>query len=117
MPLQSASSGTVTPAKAPNGWSLKGTSGDMVVEVNDLKLDSLAPIFELAGIELEAQGQVSANITTTVQDGKLEDLKGTVTGRDVDVTGDLLKGDRLQTSRLNVDANWRDKVRRLRSSS
>ncbi len=97
-------SGTVTPAKAPKGWSLKGTSGDMVVEVNDLKLDSLAPIFELAGIQLEAQGQVSANITTTVQDGKLEDLKGTVTGRNVDITGDLLKGDRLRTSRLNVDA-------------
>lgn len=97
-------SGTVTPAKASKGWTFEGTSGDVVVEVNDLKLDSLAPIFELAGIELQAQGQVSADVTTAVQDGKLETLKGTVTGRDVDITGALLKGDRLRTSKLAVDA-------------
>lgn len=107
-------SGTVTPAKSPDGWSLKDTSGDVVVEVNDLKLESLAPIFELAGIELEARGQVSANITAAVQNGKLENLKGTVTGRDVDVTGDLLKGDRLQTSRLNVDAQLARQGRTMR---
>ncbi|MDI6450766.1 hypothetical protein [Anaerobaca lacustris] len=94
---------TVTPAKA-RGWTFKGTSGDVVVEVNDLKLDSLAPIFELAGIELQARGRLSANITTAVQDGELATLTAAVAGRDVDISGALLKGDRVQTSQLTVDA-------------
>ncbi len=94
---------TVTPAKA-RGWTFKGTSGDVVVEVNDLELDSLAPIFELAGIELQARGRLSANITTAVQDGELATLTAAVAGRDVDISGALLKGDRVQTSQLTVDA-------------
>ncbi len=96
--------GTVTPAKADGGWTFKGTTGDVVIEVNDLDLESLAPIFELAGVELQAQGRLSADITTAVQDGELETLRAAVAGRNVDITGALLKGDRVQTSKLAVDA-------------
>ncbi len=96
--------GTVTPARDKDGWSLEGTSGDVVVEVNDLNLDSLAPILALAGLQIQAQGQLSADVTTAVQDGKLETLSGTITGRNVDIAGEILKGDRLQTSQLTVEA-------------
>lgn len=64
----------MTPDKAA-GWTFKGTTGDVVIEVNDLDLESLAPIFELAGVELQAQGRLSADITTAVQDGELETLR------------------------------------------
>ena len=90
---------TVTPAKS-TGWTLKGTSGDIVVEVNDLKLDSLAPLFDLAGVELQAKGRVSADLKSTLQDGKLESVTAAIAGRDLDVGGTVLKGDRLQTSDL-----------------
>jgi Domain of Unknown Function (DUF748) len=94
-------SGTVTPAKS-TGWTLKGTSGDVVVEVNDLKLDSLAPFFDLAGVELQATGRISADMKATVQDGKLETVTATIAGQDLDIGGAALKGDRFHTSRLDV---------------
>ncbi len=90
----------VTPAKAAQGWTLKGTTGDVEIEVNDLKLDSLAPIFELAGVDFHTRGRISADISTTVQDGVLAALTATVTGRNIDISGTPLKGDRLQTSEL-----------------
>jgi len=94
--------GSVTPDKAA-GWTFKGTTGDAVIEVNDLDLESLAPIFELAGVEVQARGRLSANITTAVQDGELETLRAAVAGRNMDITGALLKGDHIQTSKLAVD--------------
>jgi hypothetical protein len=96
-----SASSTVTPAKS-TGWTLKGTSGDIAVEVNDLKLDSLAPLFDLAGVELQAKGRVSADLKSTLQDGKLESVTAVVKGRDLDIGGTVLKGDRLQTSALEV---------------
>lgn len=95
--------GTVTPAKS-TGWTLKGTSGDVVVEVNDLKLDSLAPLFDLAGLELQAAGRISAELKSTLQDGKLGTVAATVTGQDLDIGGAALEGDRFRTSRLDVRA-------------
>lgn len=92
--------GVVTPPKAAGGWTLKGTTGEVEIEVNDLKLDSLAPIFELVGVDLHTRGRISADISTTVQDGALAALTATVTGRDVGISGAPLKGDRLQTSEL-----------------
>lgn len=98
---QVRASSTVTPAK-DSGWTLKGTSGDIVVEVNDLKLESLAPLFDLAGVQWQARGRVSADLTSTLQDGRLESVTATVKGQDLDVGGTMLKGDRLQTSELEV---------------
>jgi len=85
------------------GWSLKGTTGDMTVEVNDLDLGSLGPIFELAKVELQAKGIVSANMTSGLKDGHFENLTANIKAKNLDVTGPLLKGDRLQSSVLDVD--------------
>ena len=95
--------GTVTPTK-DKGWTFEGTSGDLVVEVNELELDSLAAVFELAGIELQAEGQVSAVVEGTLKNGKMETVSATVKGQDLDVGGAALNGDRFQTSRLDVNA-------------
>ncbi len=96
-------SGTVTPAKK-SGWTLGNTSGDLVVEVNDLKLGSLAAVFELAGVDLRTKGRISADIKGTLKDGQMETVTAEVTGSDLDITGPALNDDRLQTSRLAINA-------------
>jgi hypothetical protein len=95
--------GQATPGKK-TGWTLQGTTGNITVEVNDLNLSSVAPFLELAGLQMQARGQVSGNVTGALQDGQLENLDARIVGRDVDITGEALKGDRLQTSRLDVTA-------------
>jgi hypothetical protein len=93
--------GNVT-TKAKKGWSLKGTSGDLTVEVKDLDLESLGPIFALAGVEVEAKGVVNGTAKGRIKDGRLENLTTGVTAKNLDVTAAQLKGDRLQTAALDV---------------
>jgi len=96
--------GKATPSKK-TGWSLKGTTGDVTVEVNDLSLESVAPFLELAGLQVQARGQVSGNVIAAVQDGQLENVNASIIGRDIDIAGPALQGDRLQTAQLDVRAN------------
>lgn len=84
------------------GWSLKGASGDLAVEVNDLDVASLGPIFALCGVEIQAKGNVWANIKGEIQDGQFVDLRAKLKGKDLDVTVPQLKGDRLKSSTLDV---------------
>jgi hypothetical protein len=93
---------TVTPAKSA-GWTFKGMSGDLVIEVNDLDLGSVAGLLELAGVQVQADGHVSANIQGRLEEGVVQNISATVTGDGLLVTGPLLKGDRLRTSQLAVD--------------
>jgi hypothetical protein len=102
-PGQVTVAGEATPGKK-TGWSLQGTTGNVTVDVNDLNLDSVAPFLELAGLQVQAKGQVSANLTSALQDGQLQNLSATITGQDLDITGQALQGDRLQTAQLNVKA-------------
>ncbi len=88
-----------TPKK---GWTLKGTTGDFTVEVNDLDLESLGPILELAKVQVQAKGLVSADVNAVVKDGSFENLIGSIKAKNLDITGPQLKGDRLQTSLLDV---------------
>ncbi|MFB0552982.1 MAG: hypothetical protein ACETWQ_06660 [Phycisphaerae bacterium] len=94
--------GQIKPGKTKKGWTLKGTSGDLTIEVNDLDLESLGPIFELAKIEVQAKGLVSADVNAVIKDGSFEDLNGSIKAKNMDITGPELKGDQLKTSQLNV---------------
>ena len=85
------------------GWGLKGTNGDLTVEVNDLELGSLGPIFALGGIEVQAKGRVSGNIESEIKNGRLEKLNAEVEGRDLDVNAVELTGGRFKTSRLGIN--------------
>ncbi len=96
-----SAAGQIAPPR--KGWSLKGTSGDFAVEVNDLDLASLGSVFALAGVEIQAKGSVSANVKSEIKDGQLGSSSGTIKARDLDIGGPVLKGDRLKTSRLDVD--------------
>jgi len=93
--------GRATPGKK-TGWSLKGTSGELTVDVNELNLTSVAPFLDLAGLQVQAHGQVSGHLTSALQDGQIQNVNGTVSGRDLDITGATLQGDRLRTAQLNA---------------
>jgi len=95
--------GKINPERAETGWSLKGTSGDLTVEVNDLELGSLGPIFAMGGIEAKARGRVSGNIESEIKNGRLEKLSAEVQGEDLDVNAVELAGGRIKTSQLGVN--------------
>jgi len=95
--------GRIRPGKAKTGWTLKGTSGDLTVEVNDLDLESLGPIFALAGVDVQAEGLLSASIIGGIKDGQIDNLSAKLKGKALDVTGSELKGDRFKTRTLDVD--------------
>ena len=86
------------------GWTFKGTSGDLTVKVDDLDLGSLEPLLTWAGVELDAEGKVSADIKSEMKDGRLENLNANIKAEKLDITGPLLKGDRLKTNTLDVQA-------------
>jgi hypothetical protein len=86
-----------------DGWRLKDTSGTVTVEVNDLDIASLGPVFELAGVEAGAKGIISANMQGEIKDGQVANLDGTMKGKNLDMAIPGTKGDRLKTSMLNVD--------------
>jgi hypothetical protein len=92
----------VTP-KQQTGWSLKGTSGDVTVEVNDLDVGSLGPFLALAGVDVQAKGVVRGQIKGQIKDGRIETASAEVSAKNLDVTGAALKGDRLHTSDLEVN--------------
>lgn len=94
--------GRINPGVTKAGWSLKGTSGDLTVDVNDLDLGSLGPIFALSGVEIQAKGLVSANVKSEMQDGQFENLSGTIKAKNLDITGPQLKGDRFKTDTLEA---------------
>ena len=96
-------SGQITPDKQ-QGWSLKGTSGSLTVEVNDLDLGAIAPFLEMAGVQVQARGVVSADLAGTIQDGRIGNLTAKVVGRDLDVAGEALQGDSVRTSQLDLQA-------------
>lgn len=91
--------GAVRPGK---NWDLKNTSGDLTIEVDNLDLASLESILAVAGVEMEAKGVVSANLSSAVKDGAIEKLSGVANGSGIEVTSPMLKGDRIKTSKLDV---------------
>ena len=94
--------GSVTPKKQ-TGWSLKGTSGNLTVDVNDLELESLGPILALAGVDIQAEGLVRGRATGQIKNGQLEDLNAGIKAKNLQITGAQLKGDRLQTDDLDIN--------------
>ena len=92
---------TITP-KQQSGWSLKGTSGNLTVDVKDLDLESLGPILALAGVDIQAEGLVGAHATGQIKDGQIEDLNTGIKAKNLQITGAELKGDRLQTGDLDI---------------
>ncbi len=69
--------GSVTPA-SKKSWRLKGTSGDIVVKINKLDMESLTPAFALVGKDIHAGGKLDADIDVRIDDGQFEKLSANV---------------------------------------
>ena len=55
-------------------WTLKGTSGEFVIKIDNLDLKSLSPLFALMDVEVDASGKLNADITANINDGVFEKL-------------------------------------------
>ena len=66
--------GNLKPA-AKKSWTLKGTSGDFTINVDNLDLETLGPLFALAGKDIDAAGILSGDITARIDDGRFERLQ------------------------------------------
>ena len=84
-------------------WTFKDVSGSIQIEADDLDIASLSPLFSLAGVKLQASGNVSADIKTRIKNGQIEESVGKIRANNIDITGPALKGDKLQTKRLDLD--------------
>lgn len=78
-PAKISANGSVTPAKSKGGWSLKGTNGDFQVVVDNLELETLEPLFSIAGVEFGAKGNLNADIDMRVDDGRIGKLDAKAT--------------------------------------
>ena len=93
--------GQITPDKKL-GWTLEGTSGDVIIEIDDLDLGSLAPLFALAGVELKTEGRIFAEVKTEIEDGQVQNLNANLRAKNLDVTGGQLGSDILKISELDA---------------
>jgi len=107
--------GRITPKKTDSktGWTLKDSDGDLNIEIDRLDIESLEPFFELAGIDVKAKGNVSANLKSEIRGGQIANLSGKLNGSRLDVTAAQLKGDRLQTTALDADIKLTRKDRMI----
>ncbi|MBN2457088.1 MAG: hypothetical protein JXB29_11235 [Sedimentisphaerales bacterium] len=83
-------------------WSPKDITGNLLVEINDLDISSLESIFALAGTDMQAKGTISANIKTEIKQGSLQNIAGRLTGKDLNLAGPALKGDKLKTKKFDL---------------
>ena len=88
---------------AEKQWSLAGATGKISVEVNNLELSTLSPLFAALDVNATASGRVKADIDAQMQKGQFENLQGTINAQNLDVSGSFLKGDRLQSSKFQTD--------------
>lgn len=88
-----------------NGWKFSDTSGQLSLKVSKLDLATLGPLFKVMDVNLIAAGTLDADMAAKIQKGNFDNLQGTVNAANLDITGQLLKGDRIQTSKLSADVN------------
>ncbi len=87
------------------GWTFKGTDGDINIEVIQLDLETLESILDLAKIDLQVKGIINSNLKGALKDGQLQNITGNLNASKIDVTGEMLKGDRIQTEQVNMTLN------------
>jgi type II secretion system protein N len=92
-----------TPKISKKQWSLADATGELSIEVNDLELSTLSPLFAALDVNAAAAGRVKADINAKMQKGQFENLQGTINASNLDIAGSFLKGDRLQSSKFQTD--------------
>ena len=98
---QISASGNIKTGK--KAWSFADTTGQLSLEVNDLDLSTLGSLFAALDANVTAKGIINASIEAKLEKGLFENLQGKIKASELDVAGDFLKGDRIQTSSLDAD--------------
>ncbi len=83
-------------------WSFAETSGVFHIEVNDLNISSIEPLINLANKNIAAKGIIKADIDAAVDKGALGKINGTVSARNIDISGGPLKANNIKASKLNA---------------
>jgi len=99
--------GNISPNKKA-GWSLKGASGNIDVDVNELDIASLKPILAIAGVDIQANGIIGGVLKGELENGRIKNLNADIKGKNLDVTAPPLKGDRFKTSALDAKIEMKD---------
>ncbi|MBN2136599.1 MAG: hypothetical protein JW720_02215 [Sedimentisphaerales bacterium] len=89
--------------KGNSGWTLEGATGDVQVQISELDLESLEPFLTLVGAEVQAKGRISADLKGELKNGRMANVLGKVTGRNLNIAAPQLKGDSFATSVLDAD--------------
>ncbi|TFG49809.1 MAG: hypothetical protein E4H40_02355 [Candidatus Brocadiia bacterium] len=113
--------GSLKPS-SEKSWTLKGTSGDFSVKIDDLDIGSLSPLLALAGQDIQPQGKLNADIEVNIDDGSfrklkadavLSDLKQMVSGKEVGIgqavkiAADMSSEDKvLKINKLNIESSF-----------
>lgn len=66
--------GYIQPKHTTKGWTIIGTNADFSIKIDDLDLESLAPLLAIADINLPAAGKLNADINAKIQNGKFKHL-------------------------------------------
>jgi hypothetical protein len=76
---------------AKKSWTLKGTSGDFEVKIDNLDLKSLGPLFAMAGKDIDASGKLNADLTASIDDGDFKQLaaKAVLSGFEKEIDGKM----------------------------
>lgn len=92
----------VKPSKK-NGWAFEGSDGDLNIKIDKLNLQSLESLLALAEVDLQAKGTISGDLNSSIKNGQINNLKAVLNAQKIDITGEILKGDRIQTSQADLD--------------
>ncbi|MHC4637017.1 MAG: hypothetical protein ACYTBV_05850 [Planctomycetota bacterium] len=103
-------------------WTLKGTSGDFTIKIDDLDIGSISPLLALAGQDVQPQGKLNADVEVNIDDGNfrklkadavLSDLKQVVSGKEVaigeavKVTANIFSDDKtVNIDKLNIESSF-----------
>ncbi|MBN1816976.1 MAG: hypothetical protein JW828_06420 [Sedimentisphaerales bacterium] len=107
---------------ASQEWSLKGTSGQVNIQIDKLELGSLQPLMALFGKQVDAEGTVNADVDLELNQGRAEKLiakadianfRSTAKGKELALTKPVIlntditrKGDQYRIDALQVQSSF-----------
>ncbi len=86
-------------------WTWQTTIGKFNIDVNDLELKTLEPLFKMSGMNVTAAGNLNARIDADISGGTFNNLKADMKGKDIIISAPAMKGDTLKTQKLNAVAD------------
>lgn len=88
-----------------SNWNFNNLTGWVSAEVNNLDIEKLAPLFELAKVDMESRGVISADFRGELESGKLKNLSADVGGEDVYIKPAELGGDYISSKKISFQAD------------